>query len=82
MSTEQKQSSTWITALYYVISGLFIITVSIVGAWALEKNSIDKDLDRRVTALESKFERIDAKLDMMLEQLRSSRLAYKEKQPE
>lgn len=79
MSTEQKQSSAWITALYYVVSGLFIITVSIMGAWALEKNSIDKDLDRRITALESKFERIDTKLDMMLEYLRSTRSAPKER---
>jgi len=69
MTSETKQSS-WASFLWYVISGMFVVIVGVVGAWGLERNSIDKELTRRVTALESKFERIDTKLDMIIEQQR------------
>ena len=69
MTSETRQSS-WASFLWYVISGMFVVIVGVVGAWGLERNTIDKELTRRVTALESKFERIDTKLDMIIDQQR------------
>ena len=69
MTSETRQSS-WSSFLWYVISGMFVVIVGVVGAWGLERNTIDKELTRRVTALESKFERIDTKLDMIIDQQR------------
>lgn len=42
------------------------ILLSLVSAWAVDRMRVDQDLHNRVTALESQYSAIDAKLDLLL----------------
>ena len=53
--------------VWFLLSVSLAVLFAVSGAWATNQVSMDAELLRRISALERQYERIDQKLDLLLE---------------
>ena len=55
--------------VWYLISSLTLVALSLVGGWAATTSARVDELDKRVQFLERQYEAINAKLDILVERV-------------
>lgn len=59
--------------VWYILRTVIGVLILVAGAWATYITSNITDLTKRATALERSFDKIDTKLDSLLEELKRGR---------